>query len=37
MSVSEPGAVRGPHASISRGVQDATGSRTTVNSDQVHR
>ena len=24
--VSEPGAVRGPHASISRGVQDATGS-----------
>jgi DNA mismatch repair protein MutL len=25
-SVSEPGAVRGPHASISRGVQDATGS-----------
>ena len=25
-AVSEPGAVRGPHASISRGVQDATGS-----------
>jgi glycine dehydrogenase subunit 2 len=24
--VSEPGAVRGPHASISRGMQDATGS-----------
>src|SRR5436189_3540821 len=28
--VSEPGAVRGPHASISSGVQDATGSRDTV-------
>ena len=28
--MSVPGAVRGPHASISRGVQDATGSRGTV-------
>ena len=27
--VSEPGAVRGPHASISRGVQGATGSRSS--------
>src|SRR6185295_9137761 len=31
--VSEPGAVRGPYASISRGVQDATGSSAdTANS-----
>jgi len=30
-AVSEPGAVRGPHASISRGVQDAMGSIDPVN------
>jgi ATP-dependent helicase/DNAse subunit B len=34
--VSEPGAVRGPHASISRGVQDATGSTQAAESLSKH-